>query len=517
MKWACCSNISLESNERNLQQAFLSQCFSVWNCTFLGSRFRKYLYIPSLFMSTTSQPSVSRRKFLELTAKGAAASTVIGVPTIVPASVFGKNAPSNKINIGQIGCGRIGRDHDMVGTMQHDAARMIAVCDLDKNRLVDGKKLVESYYAKKTGNANYVDAKMYDDYREMLLNKDIDAVIISTPDHWHSQPAIEAALAGKDVYLQKPTSLTIAEGRMLSDIIQKKGTVLQVGTQQRSSPQFRIAAELVRNGRIGKLHTVKVGLPGDPSGPAAPAMPVPAGFNYDMWLGSTPEVPYTEIGVHPQKGYGRPGWLRLEQYGAGMITGWGQHHFDSAAWGMDTELTGPISVQAVAEFPKSGLWNVHGDFMVKAEYANGITMYTSGGFPNGIRYEGTEGWIWVSRGDYVASASDPVSREKSSKALDASDPKILTSVIGENEIHLYKSDEQHGNWLECIKTRKAPISPVEIGHRACSVCLISHIAMKLPRKLQWDPKTERFVNDKEANVMLSRSQRKPYGTTNIKM
>lgn len=468
-------------------------------------------------MSTTSQSSVSRRKFLELTAKGAAASTVIGVPTIVPASVFGKNAPSNKINIGQIGCGRIGRDHDMVGTMQHDAARMIAVCDLDKNRLVDGKKLVESYYAKKTGNANYVDAKMYDDYREMLLNKDIDAVIISTPDHWHSQPAIEAALAGKDVYLQKPTSLTIAEGRMLSDIIQKKGTVLQVGTQQRSSPQFRIAAELVRNGRIGKLHTVKVGLPGDPSGPAAPAMPVPAGFNYDMWLGSTPEVPYTEIGVHPQKGYGRPGWLRLEQYGAGMITGWGQHHFDSAAWGMDTELTGPISVQAVAEFPKSGLWNVHGDFMVKAEYANGITMYTSGGFPNGIRYEGTEGWIWVSRGDYVASASDPVSREKSSKALDASDPKILTSVIGENEIHLYKSDEQHGNWLECIKTRKAPISPVEIGHRACSVCLISHIAMKLPRKLQWDPKTERFVNDKEANAMLSRSQRKPYGTTNIKM
>ncbi|WP_028667162.1 Gfo/Idh/MocA family protein [Runella zeae] len=468
-------------------------------------------------MSKASQLSVSRRKFLELTAKGAAASTVIGVPTIVPSSVFGKNAPSNKINIGQIGCGRIARDHDMPGTMQHEAARMIAVCDLDKNRLQDGKKLVESYYTKKTGNANYVDAKMYDDYREMLLNKDIDAVVISTPDHWHSQPAIEAALAGKDVYLQKPTSLTIAEGRMLSDIIQKKGTILQVGTQQRSSPQFRIAAELVRNGRIGKLHTVKVGLPGDPSGPAAAPMPVPAGFNYDMWLGSTPEVPYTEIGVHPQQGYGRPGWLRLEQYGAGMITGWGQHHFDSAAWGMDTEYTGPIYVQAVAEFPKSGLWNVHGDFMVKAEYANGITMYTSGGFPNGIRYEGTEGWIFVSRGDYVASASDPVSKAKSSKALDASDPKILTSVIGENEIHLYKSDEQHGNWLECIKSRKAPISPVEIGHRACSVCLVSHIAMKLPRKLQWDPKAERFVNDKEANAMLSRPQRKPYGTTNIKM
>ena len=207
----------------------------------------------------------------------------------------------------------------------------------------------------------------------------------------------------------------------------------------------------------------------------------------------------------------------MEQYGAGMITGWGQHHFDSAAWGMDTEYTGPISVQSVAEFPKAGLWNVHGDFMVKAEYANGITMLTSGGYPNGIRYEGTEGWIFVSRGNYVASSSDPVTAAKSSKALDASDPKILTSVIGSNEIHLYKSDEHHGNWLDCIQSRKEPISPVEIGHRTCSVCLVSHIAMKLPRKLNWDPKAERFVKDDEANAMLSRSQRKPYGTTNVKI
>jgi len=458
---------------------------------------------------------MKRRDFIGKSIVGVVGA--IAVPTIVPSSVFGKNAPSNKINVGQIGCGRIGREHDLPGTMQHDVARLVAVCDLDKNRMIDGKKLVEAYYTKKTGNTNYVDVKMYDDYHDMLNNKDIDAVIISTPDHWHSQPALEAALAGKDVYLQKPTSLTIAEGRLLSDVVKKKGIILQVGTQQRSSPQFRIAAELVRNGRIGKLHTVKIGLPGDPSGPPAPAMPVPAGFNYDMWLGSTPEVPYTEIGVHPQKGYDRPGWLRLEQYGAGMITGWGQHHFDSAAWGMDTEYTGPISVQSVAEFPKAGLWNVHGDFMVKAEYANGITMLTSGGYPNGIRYEGTEGWIFVSRGNYVASASDPVTAAKSSKALDASDPKILTSVIGENEIHLYKSDEQHGNWLDCIQSRKEPISPVEIGHRTCSVCLVSHIAMKLPRKLNWDPKVERFVKDDEANAMLSRSQRKPYGTTNVKI
>ncbi len=456
---------------------------------------------------------MERRKFIKKTSK--AVSAAIVMPTIVPSTVFGKNAPSNKINIGQIGCGRIARSHDMAETLKYDQARLIAVCDVDRNRVADAKKLVEAYYAKNTDKKKEVDVKIYEDYKEMLTNPDIDAVQISTPDHWHSQPAIEAALAGKDIYVQKPTSLTLAEGRLLSDIVQKKGVVLQVGTQQRSMPQFRIAAELVRNGRIGKVHTVKIGLPGDPSGPEAPEMPIPENLNYDMWLGSTPEVPYTEIGVHPQQGYSRPGWLRLEQYGAGMITGWGQHHYDSAAWGMDTELTGPISVEALAEFPKSGLWNVHGDFMVKQEYENGITVYTSGGYTNGIRYEGDEGWIFVSRGNYVASASDPVSAEKSKKALDASDPKILSSEIGEEGIKLYKSDEQHGNWLDCIKTRKQPISPVEIGHRACSVCLISHIAMKVDQKLMWDPKSEKFTNSEEANKMLERPQRKPYGTSYI--
>jgi myo-inositol 2-dehydrogenase / D-chiro-inositol 1-dehydrogenase len=259
-------------------------------------------------------------------------------------------------------------------------------------------KLTEDYYNKKTGSNNAVDVKMYSDYKEMLLNKDIDAVIISTPDHWHAQPAMEAALAGKDIYLQKPNSLTVEEGRLMSDIVHRQGVILQIGTQQRSSAQFRRAAELVRNGRIGKLHTVKIGLPGDPPGPVFPEMPVPSNLNFEMWLGPTPEVPYTERLVHPQEGYGPPGWLRHENYGAGMITGWGQHHYDSAAWGMDTEYTGPISVEAIAEFPKSGSWNVHGDFFVKHEYENGITVFTSGGYPNGIRYEGTDGWIFVTRG-----------------------------------------------------------------------------------------------------------------------
>jgi myo-inositol 2-dehydrogenase / D-chiro-inositol 1-dehydrogenase len=456
---------------------------------------------------------MKRRSFLR---QSSVAAGLLTLPSILPVSVLGKNAPGDRINIGQIGCGRIARDHDLPDTLKYEQARVVAVCDVDANRLLDGKRLVEDYYTKKYG-PGYLEVKMYGDYREMLANPEIDAVIISTPDHWHAQPALEAALAGKDIYLQKPTSLTIAEGRLLSDIVQRQGVILQVGTQQRSSPQFRIAAELVRNGRIGQLHTVKIGLPGDPAGPVAEPMPVPPELNYDMWLGSTPEVPYTEIGVHPQTGYDRPGWLRVEQYGAGMITGWGQHHFDSAAWGMDTELTGPVSVEAVAEFPKSGLWDVHGDFMVKADYANGITMYTSGGYPNGIRYIGTEGWIFVSRGNYSVTASDPVSRTESAKALDANDPALLTSQIGEQEIHLYRSDDQHGNWLDCIRSREQPISPVEIGHRACSVCLVSHIAMKLGRRLRWDPAAERFTGDEEANVLLSRSQRWPYGTGYVKI
>ncbi len=456
---------------------------------------------------------MKRRSFVAKTMATAAGTCL--VPTIVPAKVFGKDAPGNKINIGQIGCGRIAREHDIPDTVKYDEARLVAVSDVDRNRMADGKKLIEDYYSGRIGKG-YMKVKMYEDYQEMLASPEIDAVIISTPDHWHAQPAMEAALAGKDIYLQKPTSLTVTEGRQLSDVVRRAGVVFQLGTQQRSSPQFRIAAELVRNGRIGRLQTVKIGLPGDPSGPEAEEMPVPETLDYDMWLGSTPFVPYTEIGVHPQQGYDRPGWLRREQFGAGMITGWGQHHFDSAAWGMDTEYTGPSYIQAVAQFPVSGLWDVHMDFMVKAEYGNGITMYTSGGFPNGIRYEGSEGWIFVSRGPYTATASDPASREANSRALDASDPAILDSEIREGETHLYRSDDQHGNWLECIRSRKQTISPVEIGHRACTVCLLSHIAMKLERKLEWDPETERFINDDVANAALSRPQRHPYGTNYVK-
>ena len=440
-------------------------------------------------------------------------STAFAIPTIVPSTVFGKSAPSNKINIGQIGFGRIAMSHDLPDTMRYDEARVIAVADLDANRMKEGKAFIEKYYADKTGSNNYMDVATFGDYRELLLRSDIDAVIISTPDHWHARPAIDAALAGKDIYLQKPTSLTIDEGRKMSDIIQRTGRVFQIGSQQRSLdpwPQFHRACELVRNGRIGKIKKVYIGLPGDPSGPEAPEMPVPPNLNYEMWLGSTPMVYYTEMRVHPQFGYDRPGWLRCEQFGAGMITGWGAHHVDTAHWGMGTEFTGPIKVEAQAEFPKSGLWNVHGDFTVKAKYANGATMFISGSYANGVKFVGTEGWIFVTRGKPVTS-SDPFTTDPSQKSLDASNPKILDSVIGPNEIHLYQSPDQHKNWLDCIKSRAVTIAPVEVAHRSCSACLVSHIAMKLQRKLRWDPVSERFKNDDEANAMLSRPQRQPWG------
>ncbi|MGK7397700.1 MAG: Gfo/Idh/MocA family oxidoreductase [Candidatus Cyclobacteriaceae bacterium M3_2C_046] len=452
----------------------------------------------------------NRRSFLKTMALGSGAA--LAFPTIVPASVLGKNAPGNKINIGQIGCGRIARSHDLPETMKYDIARVVAVCDVDSKRVKEGKQFVEEWYGENKGNRNLVDVKTYTDYREMLNNPDIDAVIISTPDHWHAQPAIEAALAGKDIYLQKPTSLTIREGRAMSDIIHRTGTVFQIGSQQRSQdpwPQFKKACELVRNGRIGDIHTIKIGLPGDPSGPEAPEMPVPENLDYDQWLGSTPDVYYTEMRIHPQNDYSRPGWLRCEQFGAGMITGWGAHHLDIAHWGMGTEFSGPVEIEASAEFPQSGLWDVHGDFKVTAKYDNGVTMLVSGDYPNGVRFEGSEGWIFVARGNVGVTASDPTTGDN--PALVSNDPKMLGSVINENEVHLYESPEQHKNWLDCIVSRKLTVAPAEVAHRSTSACLIAHIAMKLDRKLYWDPLKERFKNDDEANNMLDRPQRHPYG------
>jgi predicted dehydrogenase len=480
-------------------------------------------------MEKHRKPSLSRRRFLTNTVKASIGTSIaLHFPTIVPASVFGKNAPSNRINVASIGCGRISVGHDMTEIARYAGARIIAVCDVDKNRADAGVQAVKNNYIKASkengGLTGDWDIKTYYDYKELLLNKDIDAVHISLPDHQHAIVGVHAVHAGKDVYLQKPASLTIEEGRILSNEVKKAGRILQMGSQQKSInpwPQFKKVCELVRNGRIGQLKTIEVGLPGDPGGGNPIHMPVPANLNYDAWLGATPEVYYTEDRVHAQGATAasitsRPGWLRCEQFGAGMITGWGAHHIDTAHWAMNMEYSGPIEVWGHARFPGDetnykGLWDVHGIFRTEAMYANGVHMIVSNELPNGVKFIGTEGWLWATRGSYRVTDSDPVADKDGIKPIDASNPKMLQSVIGPNEIHLYESSEQHANWLDCIKTRKQPVAPIEVGHHSCSTCLLHQIAMKLKRKIYWDPEKEKFKNnDKEATALLSRPRRKKY-------
>jgi predicted dehydrogenase len=478
-------------------------------------------------MSKNEQPDRSRRDFL-------AATLAAGVaPMIVPSRIFGQTAPSNMIQVAQIGVGRQARDSELPGVVRHpDLARFVAVCDLDTVRLQDGKEWIERQYNQKFGSGKYTNIKTYTDYREMLQDKSIDAVAISTPDHWHAQPTIEAALAGKDIYLQKPASLTIKEGRQMSDVVKKTGRIFQQGSQQRSAPNFRLACELVRNGRIGKVREVYIGLPTDPAGGKTEKMPVPKNLNYDMWLGATPEVYYTEDRVHPQAAtlqarYQRPGWLRCEQFGAGMITGWGAHHVDTAHWAMNAELTGPTTIEAMALFPKSGLWDVHGPYHLKYKYADGIEMYVSDKYPNGIKFVGETGWIWVTRGSLSAVDLQAVNAAGTTRrggpwtaAIDASNRAWLKEGIKDNELHLHASpnNDHHLDWLTAIKSRKDPVAPAEVGHRANSVCLLGLMAMHNPdRILTWDPAAEKFTGAgaDEENQWISRPQRAPYGTDAI--
>ncbi len=424
----------------------------------------------------------------------AAAGAAFWGATIVPSSVFGASAPSERIAIGCIGVGRMGNG-DLGEALGAGQVQVVAVCDVDANRAGNAKERVERHYASRSATGSYTGCTAYGDFRELVAREDIDAVQIATPDHWHVLPALAAARSGKDIFLQKPLSLTIEEGRVLSDTVRRYGRVFQVGSQQRSDARFRRACELVRNGRIGQLKTVKVGFGADPGTTPQPVMPIPAGLDYDFWLGPAPWAPYTEKRVHPAKGYGRPGWLRITDYGAGMITGWGSHHNDIAQWGMGTEYSGPVEIVGEAEFPRDGLWDVHGRFRIEYTYASGVKVICADTTKNkqGVLFEGTEGWVYVRRG-----------------FIDAEPKSLLESTIKPDEIHLYKSNSHKGNFYECIKSRKQTVAPVEVAHRSCSVCLLGHIAMRLGRKLRWDPAGEVFVGDAEANKMISRPMRSPW-------
>ena len=402
---------------------------------------------------------------------------------IVPSTVFGQNAPSNRITLGCIGVGRMGRG-DMFDSIGN-GFQVVAVCDVDANRMADAKRDSESRMKSKG-------VREIPDFRDLIAREDIDAVNISTPDHWHAIPAIEAARARKDIFLQKPLTYTIEEGRTLVDAVKRYGVVFQVGSQQRSDARFRKACELVRNGYIGELKTVKIGVGVDRSCGVQPAMPVPKNLNYELWLGPAQSAPYTEARVHPQKGYGRPGWLRTRDYTHGMVTGWGSHHVDITHWGLGMEGSGPIEIDGKGEYAPEGLWDVHLNFDITYKYANGITANFAHNRKNkqGVLFEGTKGWVYVRRG-----------------FIDANPKSLLRQELAPDELHLYSSRNHKANFRECILSRGETVAPVENGHRSNSACVLGSLSMLLGRKIRWNPNTEQIIGDDEASRMLRRPMR----------
>jgi predicted dehydrogenase len=438
--------------------------------------------------------TLTRREFLK-TSITTGIGAAFAAPMIMPGSVFGANPPSERIAVGCIGVGRMGFSYDMKEVLGYGQAQVVAVCDVDSKRADHAKQVAESHYAARSTDGTYKGCQAFKDFRDLIARDDIDAVLICTPDHWHVPIAIAATRAGKDIFLQKPLSLTIKEGRFLADTVHRYGNIFQIGSQQRSDRRFRFACELVRNGRIGELKTVNVTFGLDISTTPQPTMPVPENLDYDLWLGPALWAPYTENRVHPQNGYGRPGWLRIQDYGAGMITGWGSHHLDIAQWAMGTEHSGPTEIEGKAEYPRDGLWDVHGMFHIEYTYPNGVKVICEGNKQNreGVRFEGTSGWVDVNR-----------------SRINAEPKSLLESTIKPDEINLYRSNNHKVNFFECIKSRAETIAPVEDAHRSCTMCLLGDISMQLGQKLKWDPKLEQIIDNEQATRMLSRPMRSPW-------
>ncbi len=430
----------------------------------------------------------TRRDFLK--SASAAAIGAMGIPLFIPSSALGRSgtvAPGNRITIGCIGVGGMGTGN-MNSFLGIPEAQIIAVCDVDAKHRAEARSTVET----RTGRKGVAE---YNDFRELIARTDLDAVSIAVPDHWHALIATAAAKAGLDIYGEKPLGYTIAEGRAIVDAVDRYGVVWQTGSWQRSVRNFRTACELVRNGRIGKVHTVRVGLPAGYSvseqGGFRPA-PVPEGFDYDMWLGPAPGVPYC-----PNRCHWNFRWI--SDYSGGQLTDWAGHHCDIAQWGMGTELTSPVEIEGVGEFPKAkdGLFDTAKSYRFVCTYKEGFTMIVADRDQQpkgmGVHFEGTDGWIWVDR-----------------EGFDASSKSILASVIGPGEIHLYKSDDHHQNFLDCVRSRAATITPARVAHRSIMIGHLGLIAMKLRRKVRWNPEAERFLDDPEADRLLSRPMRSPW-------
>lgn len=416
---------------------------------------------------------ILRRDFLR---HGLAGGAILTLPAATYRAAFAAPAaPSETIRLGFIGVGAQGT-FDMKAFLKLPTTSVVGLSDVDAKRLSTATGEVE----KSSGKAPIAAG----DYRKLLDDKSIDAVVVATPDHWHALNTIDACKAGKDVYCEKPLSLTVAEGRAMVSAAEAAKRVVQTGSQQRSSNEFRTACELVRSGAVGKVHTVKVGLPG----PNFKGMPVPdatppAELDYDRWLGPAPARPYNEKRVHYLFRF-------FWDYSGGQQTNFGAHHYDIAQWGLGKDATGPVKISAKAKFHKDGWYEVPEWTEIEYHYADGVKMLGGQGFPQGTEFIGDKGSIFVTRGKMTASPGE-----------------LKDFKITEN---LPKSASHHGNWLECIKTRKAPIADIAIGHRSATVCHLGNIAVRSGKAIRWNPETETIVDDVEAAKMLTKDYRAPW-------
>lgn len=435
--------------------------------------------------STLTGGGISRRGFLKRTATLALGTA--GFPAIVPSPVFGANAPSNRLTLGFVGMGKQMGGH--LGTfLQREHCQVLALCDVESVRLEMKQKQVDHTYGERAEKDSYQACAAYKDFREIAARDDIDAVVIATPDHWHALVAIAMLQSGKDVYCEKPMTLTIAQGRAMADAVRNYGRVFQTGSQQRSERGFRVACELVRNGRIGKIHTVHVNVGGPSVECLLPAEPVPEGLDWNFWLGPAPWRPYNSD-IAPGLDYkGWPNFRAYRDYSGGGMTDWGAHHFDIAQWGLGMDESGPVEI-----IPPDGK-----DYeRLTYKYANGVVMYHGGATGKaGVEFIGDKGRVMVNRG-----------------YLETDPPGLENEPLAPNEIHLYESREHHDDWLDAIRTRKRPICGVEIGHRSATVCHLGNIAYWTKRPLKWDPEKEQFIDNDEANRMVSRAMRSPWRLT----
>ena len=413
-----------------------------------------------------------------MSALGAAA----GFPVLIPSSALGAGAPSRRITVGAIGLGGMGSGN-LGGFLGDSRCRVLAVSDVDRNNLEGARQRVNAH-------DNSQDCAAYKDFRELLARDDIDVISLATPDHWHAIPAILAAKSGKDVYGEKPFSHDLKEGRAMVTALNQYGRVWQTGSWQRSTGDFRFACELVRNGRIGKLHTVEVGLPTGGGGGHAPFTVPPPNLDYDFWCGPSPWAPYSADRTHWN-------WRWQMDYGGGQLMDWVGHHGDIAQWGLGTEHTGPVELNPTrAEFPKTGIWDAATRYRIECTYANGVKLIVQnaeGAHRMGAKWIGSDGWVWVDRGGF-----------------DAEPKGLLKDKIRPDEINLYHSTNHIGNFIDCVISRRQTITPAEVAHRSASVGHLCVIAISLGRKLRWNPDMEQFLGDDSANALLGRAKREPW-------